>query len=144
MLDEKGEPLAEAGPSRPVQVLGLTSVPGAGDTFLVVEEDRVARQIANTRQGASATRCWRSSAAGARWRTSSSRLSAARWPSSSSSSGGDVSGSVEALEDALVQLDVGEEVSLRVIHRGVGAITENDVTLASASDAVIIGFQRPA
>ena len=56
---------------------------------------------------------------------------------------GDVSGSVEALEDALVKLDVGEDVSLRVIHRGVGAITENDVTLASASDAVIIGFQRP-
>ena len=144
MLDDEGNPVDEAGPSFPVQVLGLTSVPGAGDTFLVVSEDRVARQIAQTRQA----------------RERNAQLAKSRVKRSledfleSIEKGevaeltliikGDVSGSVEALEDALVKIDVGDEVSLRVIHRGVGAITKNDVTLASASKAIIIGFNvRP-
>ena len=144
MLDEHGEQVQEAGPSRPVQVLGFTSVPGAGDNFLVVAEDRVARQIAEQRQ--------------ARERNAELAL-ARRRPTLESifdqlKQGqkselvliikGDVSGSVEALEDALLKIDVGDEVALRIIHRGVGAITENDVTLASASDAVILAFNvRP-
>jgi translation initiation factor IF-2 len=144
MLDEHGDIVQEAGPARPVQVLGFTSVPGAGDNFLVVTEDRVARQIAEQRQ--------------ARERNAELAL-ARRRPTLESifdqlKEGekseltliikGDVSGSVEALEDAILKIDVGDEVALRIIHRGVGAITENDVTLASASEAVIIAFNvRP-
>ena len=144
MLDEKGEPLAEAGPSRPVQVLGLTSVPGAGDTFLVVEEDRVARQIANTRQARERNAMLAQQRGRRTLEDFLKQVERGEVAELKLILKGDVSGSVEALEDALVQLDVGEEVSLRVIHRGVGAITENDVTLASASDAVIIGFNvRP-
>jgi translation initiation factor IF-2 len=144
MLDENGDPLQEAGPSRPVMVLGLTSVPGAGDSFLVVDEDRTARQIATTRQA----------------RERNAQLSKRRGRRTledflkAQESGevqelnlilkGDVSGSVEALEDALVKINVGDEVSLRIIDRGVGAITETNVNLAVASDAVIIGFNvRP-
>lgn len=144
MLDEHGENLTEAGPSRPVMVLGLTSVPGAGDSFLVVEEDRVARQIANTRQARErnaelAQRRGRRTLEDFLKQVEKGELSELKLIIK-----GDVSGSVEALEDALVQLDVGEDVSLRVIHRGVGAIIEGDVTLASASDAVILGFNvRP-
>ena len=140
MLDENGDALESAGPSRAVQVLGLTAVPGAGDSFLVVSEDRVARQIAQSRQA----------------RERNAQLAKMRPKRtleeflSSVEKGqvqelklilkGDVSGSVEALEDALLKIDVGEEVDLRVIDRGVGAITETNVMLAAASDAVIIGF----
>ena len=145
MMDENGDPVKEAGPARAVQVLGLTSVPGAGDSFLVVAEDRIARQIAQSR--------------GARERNA--ELAARRGRHTledvlkALEKGevvelkiiikGDVSGSVEALEDALLNIDVDDEnVILRVIHRGVGAITENDVSLAAASDAMIIGFNvRP-
>jgi len=144
MLDENGDNVDEALPSRPVMVLGLTSVPNAGDSFLVVEEDRTARQIAQTRQA----------------RERNAQLAKRRGRRSledflkSLESGevqelnlilkGDVSGSVEALEDALLKIDVGDEVSLRIIDRGVGAITETNVNLAVASDAVIIGFNvRP-
>ena len=137
MLDENGEPVEEAGPSRPVQVLGFTSVPGAGDTFIVAEDDRTARQIAEKRQLAMRN---------ALLAKTRKKVSLEDFMEQSKISTlnlilkGDVSGSVEALEDALLQLDVGAEVDLRVIHRGVGAITKNDVTLASASTAVIIGF----
>src|SRR6202041_2547582 len=118
MLDEDGKPLAEAPPSRPVQVLGLTAVPDAGDNFLVVSDDRMARQIAERRE--------------ARERTAQFAQRRRRV-------------TLEALEDALLKIDVGEEVTLRVIGRGVGAITQDDVNLAIASDAVIIGFNvRPA
>jgi len=141
MLDEHGQPVPEAGPSRPVMVVGLTSVPGAGDNFLVVSEDRVARQIAERREARERN------ALLARQRKP--RIGLDTWQDALSASQrsellliikGDVSGSVEALEDALLKIEVGEDVSLRVIHRGVGAITESDVTLASASSAVIIGF----
>jgi translation initiation factor IF-2 len=137
MLDEHGETMEEAGPSRPVQVLGFTSVPGAGDSFIVAEDDRTARQIAEKRQLASRN----ASLAKARKKVSlEDFLEQSKVNTLNLILKGDVSGSVEALEDALLQLDIGAEVDLRVIHRGVGAITKNDVTLASASTAVIIGF----
>ena len=147
MLDENGDNLDIAGPSRPVQVLGLTSVPGAGDSFLVVEEDRIARQIADRREA----RERNAQLAAGRRRVSlddlDKALAAGEVDQLNLIIKGDVSGSVEALEDALVNIDIGEdreEVSLRVIGRGVGAITENDVNLAIASDAVVIGFNvRP-
>ena len=137
MLDEHGEAVEVEGPSRPVQVLGFTSVPSAGDSFMVAEDDRTARQIAEKRQLASRN----ASLAKARKKVSlEDFLEQSKVSTLNLILKGDVSGSVEALEDALVQLDVGTEVDLRVIHRGVGAITKNDVTLASASTAVIIGF----
>ncbi|HEX3611827.1 MAG TPA: translation initiation factor IF-2 [Sporichthyaceae bacterium] len=141
LLDEHGQVLTEAGPARPVMVLGLTSVPGAGDNFLVVGEDRVARQIAERREARERN------ALLARQRKP--RVALDTWQDALSQQQrsellliikGDVSGSVEALEDALLKIEVGDDVYLRVIHRGVGAITESDVTLASASSAVIIGF----
>jgi translation initiation factor IF-2 len=148
MLDENGEPVDTAGPSRPVQILGLTSVPGAGDSFLVVDEDRVARQIADRRQA----RERNAQLAAARRRISLDDLDRAFAAGEVQQLNliikGDVSGSVEALEDALLKIDIGEnsdQVSLRVIGRGVGAINENDINLAIASDAVILGYNvRPA
>jgi translation initiation factor IF-2 len=145
LLDENGEPVPDAPPSRPVLVLGLTAVPDAGDSFLVVSDDRVARQIAERREARERNAMF----AQRRPRVSLEDLETAL------KSGereellliikGDVSGSVEALEDALLKIDVGEEVSLRVIGRGVGAITQDDVNLAIASEAVVVGFNvRPA
>ena len=144
MLDENGDNVDEALPSRPVMVLGLTSVPNAGDSFLVVEEDRTARQIAQTRQA----RERNAQLAKRRGRRSLEdflkSLESGEVQELNRILKGDVSGSVEALEDALLKIDVGDEVSLRIIDRGVGAITETNVNLAVASDAVIIGFNvRP-
>jgi translation initiation factor IF-2 len=137
MLDEDGNSVEEAGPSRPVQVLGFTSVPSAGDTFLVADEDRTARQIAEKRQAAERN----AQLAKARKKVSlEDFMEQSKISTLNLILKGDVSGSVEALEDALMQLDVGAEVDLRVIHRGVGAITKSDITLASASTAVVIGF----
>ncbi|CAB4707451.1 unannotated protein [freshwater metagenome] len=137
MLDEHGENLTEAGPSRPVQVLGFTSVPSAGDTFLVASDDRTARQIAEKRQAAERN----AQLAKARKKVSlEDFMEQSKISTLNLILKGDVSGSVEALEDALLQLDVGAEVDLRVIHRGVGAITKSDITLASASTAVVIGY----
>ena len=137
MLDENGDSVESAGPSRPVQVLGFTSVPSAGDTFLVAEEDRTARQIAEKRQAAERN----AQLAKARKKVSlEDFMEQSKISTLNLILKGDVSGSVEALEDALMQLDVGAEVDLRVIHRGVGAITKSDITLASASTAVVIGF----
>jgi len=137
MLDEDGGAVLEAGPSRPVQVLGFTSVPSAGDTFLVADEDRTARQIAEKRQAAERN----AQLAKARKKVSlEDFMEQSKISTLNLILKGDVSGSVEALEDALMQLDVGAEVDLRVIHRGVGAITKSDITLASASTAVVIGF----
>jgi len=137
MLDEHGETLSEAGPSRPVQVLGFTSVPSAGDTFLVASDDRTARQIAEKRQAAERN----AQLAKARKKVSlEDFMEQSKISTLNLILKGDVSGSVEALEDALLQLDVGAEVDLRVIHRGVGAITKSDITLASASTAVVIGY----
>ena len=137
MLDEFGNTVDVAGPSRPVQVLGFTAVPSAGDGFIVAPEDRTARQIAEKRQAAERTAALMK----ARKKVSlEDFMEQSKVETLNLILKGDVSGSVEALEDALLQLDVGSEVELRVIHRGVGAITKSDVTLASASSAVVIGF----
>ena len=140
MLDEHGNALTEATPSRPVQVLGLSSVPRAGDTFVVAPDDRTARQIAEKREAADR----QASLAKARKRISledlNEALAAGKVDTLNLILKGDVSGSVEALEDALLQIDVGEEVDLRIIDRGVGAITLNNINLAMASNAIIIGF----
>ena len=144
MLDENFEPLEEAAPSRPAMVLGLSGVPGAGQNFIVVEDDRMARQIAEKRE----SRERAAMQAKRRVRRSLEDFMASMEKGESQELNlilkGDVSGSVEALEDSLAKIDVGDEVSLRVIDRGVGAITETNVDLAAASDAIIIGFNvRP-
>ncbi|WP_148310310.1 translation initiation factor IF-2, partial [Nocardia otitidiscaviarum] len=138
MVDEHGEDVSEALPSRPVQVIGFTSVPGAGDNLLVVEEDRIARQIADRRNA----RKRNALAARSRKRISLEDLDAALKETSELNLilKGDNSGTVEALEEALLGIDVGDEVRLRVIDRGVGGVTETNVNLASASDAIIIAF----
>ena len=140
MLDEHGNQVPEALPSRPVQVLGLSTVPRAGDTFVVAPDDRTARQISEKREAADR----QASLAKARKRISledlNEALAAGKVDTLNLILKGDVSGSVEALEDALLQIDVGEEVDLRIIDRGVGAITLNNINLAMASDAIIIGF----
>jgi translation initiation factor IF-2 len=145
MLDENGDPVSEAPPSRPVQVLGLTAVPGAGDNFLVVSDDRMARQIAERREARERSAQFARRTRRVTLEDLESVLKAGEKEELLLIVKGDVSGSVEALEDALVKIDVGEDVGLRVIGRGVGAITQDDVNLAIASDAVIIGFNvRPA
>jgi translation initiation factor IF-2 len=145
MLDENHEPVSEAPPSRPVLVLGLTAVPGAGDSFLVVDDDRVARQIAERREARERSAMFAQRRPRVTLEDLESALKSGERQELLLIIKGDVSGSVEALEDALIQLDVGEEVALRVIGRGVGAITQDDVNLAIASEAVIIGFNvRPA
>ena len=144
MLDEYGDNIEEADPSRPAMVLGLTAVPGAGQNLIVVEDDRIARQIAERRE----SRERAAMQTKRRVRRTLEDFMASMEKGQSQELNlilkGDVSGSVEALEDSLAKIDVGEEVSLRVIDRGVGAITETNVDLAAASDAIIIGFNvRP-
>jgi len=138
MVDEHGDDVEEALPSRPVQVIGFTSVPGAGDNFLVVDEDRIARQIADRRSA----RKRNALAARSRKRISLEDLDSALKETSQLNLilKGDNAGTVEALEEALLGIQVDDEVELRVIDRGVGGITETNVNLASASDAIIIGF----
>lgn len=138
MVDEHGDDVEEALPSRPVQVIGFTSVPGAGDNFLVVDEDRIARQIADRRSA----RKRNALAARSRKRISLEDLDSALKETSQLNLilKGDNAGTVEALEEALMGIQVDDEVALRVIDRGVGGITETNVNLASASDAIIIGF----
>ncbi|MEE6139403.1 translation initiation factor IF-2 [Mycobacterium sp. 050128] len=138
MVDEHGEDVHEALPSRPVQVIGFTSVPGAGDNLLVVDEDRIARQIADRRSA----RKRNALAARSRKRISLEDLDSALKETSQLNLilKGDNAGTVEALEEALLGIEIDDEVELRVIDRGVGGITETNVNLASASDAVIIGF----
>lgn len=142
MLDENGTPVSEAGPGRAVMVLGLTAVPGAGDTFLAAEDDRTVRQIAEQRQARRRAASFANSRGRATLETLMEQLKEGEKTSLNLVLKGDVSGSVEALEDALFKLDIPEEVQLRIIHRGVGAITESDVMLASASSeaVTIIGF----
>ena len=145
MFDDSGNDVTEAGPSTPVAVLGLTSVPRAGDSFLVATDDRTARQIADKREAAER----QAMLAKRRKRVSledfDKVLKEGEVDTLNLVIKGDVSGAVEALEDSLLRIDVGEEVALRIIHRGVGAITQNDVNLATVDNAVIIGFNvRPA
>ena len=142
MLDERGLSVATAGPSRPVQVLGLGGLPQAGDTFHVVENEREARDISQKRQQLRREqefhRVRRVSLSDIHNQIETGNMEELRLIIK-----GDVDGSVEALQDALLQIE-HEEVQLSVIHRAVGAISESDILLASASDAIIIGFNvRP-
>jgi translation initiation factor IF-2 len=144
MSDEHGSPVEVATPSRPVQIQGLQSVPRAGDTFLVTEEDRTARQIAEKREAVQRNALL----AKARKRISledfTKALEDGKVESLNLIIKGDVSGAVEALEESLLKIDVDDSVQLRIIHRGVGAVTESDVNLATVDNAVIIGFNvRP-
>jgi len=144
MLDEHGESVNQADPSRPVMVLGLTAVPGAGDNFIVVSDDRVARQIAEKRDARERAAMLAKSTGRRTLEDFMSSMEKGESEELLLILKGDVSGSVEALEDALAKIDVGHDVNLRVIDRGVGAITETNVMLAAASNAVIIGFNvRP-
>ncbi|MHA7987075.1 translation initiation factor IF-2 [Rathayibacter sp. CAU 1779] len=144
MQDENGDAVAEALPSRPVQVQGLSSVPRAGDTFLVTEEDRTARQIAEKREAAERN----AQLAKARKRISledfTRALEEGKVESLNLIIKGDVSGAVEALEESLLKIEVDDSVQLRILHRGVGAITESDIDLATIDNAIVIGFNvRP-
>ncbi|MPZ29249.1 MAG: translation initiation factor IF-2, partial [Micromonosporaceae bacterium] len=140
MLDEHGRQVPDAGPARPVLVLGLTAVPSAGDTFLAADDDRTVRQIAEQRQARRRAAQMASSRGRATLETLMEQIKEGEKSSLNLILKGDVSGSVEALEDALFKLDVPEEIQLKVIDRGVGAITESNVMLASASEAIIVGF----
>ncbi len=140
MINDRGDTIDEAPPSMPVQVLGLTSVPGAGDNFLVVDDDRMARQIADKREARQRAALLARTTRRKTLDQLFEQLEKGETQELKLILKGDSAGSVEALEDALAGIDVGDEVSLRVIDRGVGAITETNVSLASASDAVIIGY----
>jgi translation initiation factor IF-2 len=145
MFDEHDQAVEEAFPARPVLVLGLTSVPGAGDNLLVADDDRTARQIAEKREAAERA----AQLASRRKRISledfTKALEDGKVDTLNLIIKGDVSGAVEALEDALLEIDVDDSVDLRIIHRGVGAVTQNDVNLATVDNAIIIGFNvRPA
>ena len=145
MLDENGETMDVALPSRAVQVLGLTSVPRAGDTFIVAPDDRTARQIAEKREAVERAAVLAKRRKRISLEDFTKALEQGKVETLNLILKGDVSGSVEALEDALLQIDVGEEVELQVIDRGVGAITMNNVNLAVASNAIIVGFNvKPA
>jgi translation initiation factor IF-2 len=140
MFDEHGDTVDSAGPARPVMVLGLASVPRAGDTFLVAPDERTARQIAEKRETAERAALLAKRRKRISLEDFTQALQQGKVETLNLVLKGDVSGAVEALEDALLKIDVGEEVDLRVIHRGVGAITQNDVNLATVDNAIIIGF----
>jgi translation initiation factor IF-2 len=140
MLDEHGEAVEVATPSRPVMVLGLTSVPGAGDTFLVAPDDRTARQIAEKREAIERNAALSKSRKRISLEDFTKAIELGKVETLNLILKGDGAGSVEALEDALLQIDVGNEVELRIIDRGVGAITKNNINLAVASNAIIVGF----
>ena len=144
MIDEHGERVQEAAPARPVQVQGLNSVPRAGDLFLVPEDDRTARQIAEKREAVERN----AALAKARKRLSledfTKALEEGKVESLNLIIKGDVSGAVEALEESLMKIEVDDSVQLRIIHRGVGAITESDIDLATIDNAIVLGFNvRP-
>ncbi|KAA8740188.1 translation initiation factor IF-2, partial [Actinomyces johnsonii] len=145
MFNEHGENLTEAGPARPALVLGLTNVPSAGDSFIVAPDDRTARQIADKREAAERAALLAKRRKRVSLENLTDVLKEGKVDTLNLILKGDSSGAVEALEDSLLKIDVGDEVALRVIHRGVGAITQNDVNLATVDSAVIIGFNvRPA
>ena len=144
MTDENGDSVDEAYPARPVAVQGLSSVPRAGDTFIVTDDDRTARQIAEKREAAERNALL----AKARKRISledfTKALEDGKIEALNLIIKGDVSGAVEALEESLLKIEVDDSVQLRIIHRGVGAITESDVNLATIDNAIIVGFNvRP-
>jgi translation initiation factor IF-2 len=143
LLNERGQRIKSAGPSTPVLVLGLTGAPQAGDRFKVVDSDQEARQIASKR-----AQITREQTTRATKRISldeiGRRLALGNFKELKLIVKGDVDGSIEALSDSLIKLSI-EKVQVNVIHKAVGGIIESDVLLASASDAIIIGFQvRPS
>ena len=143
MFNERGQKVEEAGPSTPVSVLGLNGAPTAGDTFNVMEDEKEAREIANKReqllriQGIKTQKHMTLEEIGR-------RIAIGNFKELNIIVKGDVDGSVEALSDSLIKLST-DEIRVNVIHKAVGAISESDVLLAAASDAIIIGFQvRPS
>jgi translation initiation factor IF-2 len=144
MFDENGNPVEFATPARPVSVLGLTSVPRAGDTFLVTDDDRTARQIAEKREAVERNALLARSRKRISLEDFTKALEDGKVESLNLIIKGDVSGAVEALEESLLKIEVDDSVQLRIIHRGVGAVTESDVNLATVDNAIIIGFNvRP-
>lgn len=140
MFNEDGEPVQAATPSRPVQVLGLQSVPRAGDTFVVTDDERQARQIAEKREAADRNALLAKTRKRVSLEDFTKALEDGKVESLNLVIKGDVSGAVEALEDSLLKIEVDDSVQLRIIHRGVGAVTESDVNLATVDNAIIIGF----
>ncbi|MDX5435881.1 MAG: translation initiation factor IF-2, partial [Pontibacter sp.] len=143
MTDHRGRKMKEAGPSTPVQLLGLDGAPQAGDKFVVMESEREAREIASNR-----SQMQREQSLRTRKHITldeiGRRLAIGTFKELNVIVKGDVDGSVEALSDSLLKLSTNE-VQVNIINKGVGAISESDVLLASASDAIIIGFQvRPS
>ena len=143
MFNERNQRLKEAGPSEPVLILGLNGAPAAGDTFHVFDTDQEAREIANKReqlareQGLRTQKMLTLDEVGR-------RLALGDFHELNVIVKGDVDGSVEALSDSLIKLST-EQIQMNVIHKGVGQISESDVSLAAASDAIIVGFQvRPS
>ncbi|MBI4242184.1 MAG: translation initiation factor IF-2, partial [Candidatus Rokubacteria bacterium] len=141
MFDDRGKKVREAGPAQPVEILGLSGVPMAGDTLVAVEDERKARQIATVRQDRERAKA--KVAARVTLDDLHRRIAAGEVKELRLILKADVHGSVEALTEALERLST-DEVKLKVIHGSVGAITENDVNLASASNAIVLGFNvRP-
>jgi len=140
MFNEDGEPVESATPSRPVQVLGLQSVPRAGDTFVVTDDERQARQIAEKREAADRNALLAKTRKRVSLEDFTKALEDGKVESLNLVIKGDVSGAVEALEDSVLKIEVDDSVQLRIIHRGVGAVTESDVNLATVDNAIIIGF----
>jgi len=138
MFDEKQKSIKAAGPSTPVLVLGLSKTPNAGDEFLVVKNERKAREVAEFRQGKARESKLAQQQAG-KLEDMFSQMTAAEAKEVALVIKSDVHGSTEALRDALTKLS-NDEVKVKVISSGVGGITESDATLAAASNAVIIGF----
>ncbi len=143
MFNERNQRIKEAGPSEPALVLGLNGAPAAGDTFHVVESDQEAREITSKReqlareQGLRTQKILTLDELGR-------RIALGNFQELNIIVKGDVDGSVEALSDSLIKLST-EQIQVNVIHKGVGAISESDVSLAAASDAIIVGFQvRPS
>jgi translation initiation factor IF-2 len=143
MLDERGNTVAQAGPGIPVQILGISGVPGAGDHLVAMDADR-ASEISTTRQRLEREKQLRIKSRGVKLTDISRMLAEGKTATLNLIIKGDVDGSVQALSDALLQLGTSE-VKVDVIHRGVGAINESDVLLATSAGAVIIGFHvRPS
>ncbi len=143
MFDHKGNKLKEAGPSTPVLMLGLSGAPQAGDTIKVYDTEREAREIANSREQIQREQSLRTKKH-ITLDEIGRRLAIGSFKELNIIIKGDVDGSVEALSDSLLKLSK-DEVKVSIIHKGVGQISESDVLLASASDAIIIGFQvRPS
>ena len=143
MVDHTGKKLKEAGPSMPLQVLGLNGAPQAGDKFQIMESERDAREIASRREQLLREQSIRTKKH-ITLDEIGRRLAIGNFKELNIIVKGDVDGSVEALSDSLLKLST-EEIQIRIIHKGVGQISESDVLLASASDAVIVAFQvRPS